>query len=156
MGWRLPTVGNPRDDAIIKAFEQRIDSLASEFGQRHDLARRDNAEIQQRITELAENVTRLGRRMDDIERKAGYNLLLDQAKAAAAGAAQTLPVPKPGTGRPLAVDEACATTGEPRMVLLPEFGLEIEPEPGSNPDGVWPTALRAIDTAASGGKKRRR
>ncbi|MCU1658560.1 MAG: hypothetical protein JWO57_3216 [Pseudonocardiales bacterium] len=151
-------VGDPRDDAIINAFDRRIDALISEFGQRHDVARRDNAEIKQRITELAESVTRLGRRMDDIERKAGYKVLYDQAKRAAESHTQERFTSGLWASRPLAIDEACAAEpGKPQMVLIPELGLEIEPEPDSDPEVVWLEAQRAISAAvAGGGKKRRR
>lgn len=149
---------NPRDDVIVSAFEQRIDRLAIEFGARHDLVRRDNAEIQQRITELAESVATLGRRMDDIERKAGYKVLFDQAQEAAKGNVQERLTPGLWASRPLAIDEACAAEpGKPQMVLIPELGLEIEPEPGSDPEIVWLEAQRAIKSAVgSNGKKQRR
>lgn len=155
-------VGDPRDDAIINAFGEHIDAmykrLADEFRARHDLNRQDTAEIQQRIAELAESVTRLGRRMDDIERKAGFGVVFEQARAAAEGGIQERLTPGLWTSRPLAIDEACAAEpGKPQMVLIPEFGLEIEPEPGSDPEIVWLEAQRAIKSAIGrSGKKRQR
>lgn len=150
-----------RDDAIVRAVQERIDEmytrLASEFGQRHDLNRRDNTLIQEQITALNDRFTLLERRIDGLERKAGFNLLLDEARKAARDAAGSKSSPAAGTSRPVAIDQACAAApeGEPVMVLVPEFGLEIEPEPGSDPEAVWPAALHAIEGAAHGGRRRR-
>lgn len=154
-------MSDPRDDAIIKAVREQADvmyaRLAGEFGPKHDLIQQDNALLRRHIADLGERFTQLERRIDDIERQTGFNLEL--AKAAAANATAETPDP-PGLSleaRPAAIDRACAAdpADGPVMVLVPDLGLEVEPEPGSDPEAVWPAAVGAIDAEGSGRRGRR-
>jgi hypothetical protein len=62
------------------------------------------------------------------------------------------PAPLPGAPRPKAIDEACAVSpGEPpRIVRLPRYGATIVPEPGSDPEKVWPDFIASINTPVEG------
>lgn len=147
-------MGDPRNDATA---DEVVNRLSAEFGPKHDLMQEHMAALRE---EFATRLDGFERRLDGLERKAGYNFLLDKARAAAAAeAAAAGGVPDPGTSRPAAIDRACATDpAEPVMVLVPEFGrfgLEVEPEPGSDPGAVWPEVVRAINAEGGNGEVRR-
>jgi hypothetical protein len=140
-------VDDPSDRAVADEVVRR---LGAEFGPKHELIQQDNARIQEQITALSKRFTQIEARLDEIEHKTGFNIELARA-AAAANAARTQEPPVPGaeTPRPAAIDRACVA-GVPATVLVPEFGLELQPEPGSDPEAVWPAAVRAINGEGSG------
>jgi hypothetical protein len=166
-------VGDPRDEAIINAVREQADQtflrIASVFGPKHDRARRDNAVLQQRVMELTDLLARLENRINavegqieqlgnlgiEIQRGATHTQILARETWAQTHPDETpprTPAPLPGAPRPKAIDEACAVSpGEPpQIVRLPRYGATIVPEPGSDPEKVWPDFIASINTPVEG------
>ena len=139
---------DPGDNAVADEVVRRLYAV---FGPKHQLIQEDNARIQDQITALGKRFTKIEARLDLIEHATGFNIELARAAAAKAGVAMPEPLlPGPGTPRPAVIDRACSAD-VPTTVLVPECGLEIEPEPGSDPAAVWPAAVRAINGEGSSG-----
>jgi hypothetical protein len=137
---RRITVGDPRDNDVH--VEEIVRRLAAEFGPKH-------VQLQACITQLRKLVDdrfdEFDRRLSETERKINYLLLLEQADQ---DPSESL-VPGPNTSRPLALDRACRAD-TPATILMAEFGangLEIEPEPGTDPKKLWPTVITTIREA---------
>jgi hypothetical protein len=145
------TVDDPRDAAIVDAVVERIAEI---FGPRHDDLMQRHDALVRRLDEVETQLVDLGRLSVEIQRGATYTQMLAQntwAQSAQGTPTPPPPPPRPHAPRPKAIDDACAVApGESaKVVRLPRYGVVVAPEPGADPDVVWPGVAKSLNTEGS-------
>jgi hypothetical protein len=141
----LPTVDDPSVTAIVRAVvSEVVGEIKADFGPRHDLITQYFDTFERRIDEMEH-------RLEEIQRGATFTQMLAQDTWAQTHQGAPMPQPPrplPHAPRPKTIDDACAVPpGEAaRVVRLPRYGATVVPEPGTDPEVVWPNFIRSVNT----------